>query len=400
MDILITANSPGEIAGLLRPVARILKEKVPSASVKVALLPCVFASGREAAVAAAMEWVDEVYPPARFLSLLNGPKPEKKTILLHLGGDLIYAAQMARKWEVPAWAYIWAGKRGDRYFKGYFVRHEMDVSRLIKQGINPGKIFRVGDLVVDSVHGSLSERRDPDPGEGCMRICFLPGSRLREIRALAPFFLEVAAGIRKAIPGCEFNLLLSPFLDRKETFSALRAGPDRKMGGLQGEVLEEDGVMRSPGGTVLRLVGESQYDFLSRADLAIAIPGTKTGEAGCLGVPLITIVPLNRIEEVPFFGILGLLDLVPWAGKHIKGMILEHFVKSRYGFVSQPNILAGREIVPEMVRHMTAGDVAVKALELLQDENGRRRISGELQELYSPHRGAAERLVERMLASE
>ena len=147
----------------------------------------------------------------------------------------------------------------------------------------------------------------------------------------------------------------------------------------------------------MRLVSEFQYDFLSRADLAVAIPGTKTGEAGCLGIPLLTILPLNRIDEVPFFGLIGLLDLIPFVGKSLKGALLLKFIVPRYGFMAQPNILAGREIVPEMLRFMTPEDVAGKALELLQDETRRRRLSQELLELYSPHRGAAERLVERML---
>lgn len=397
MEILITANSPGEIAALLKPVAREIKKKSPSASIAVALLPCLFASGREADVVREMEWVDEVYPARKYFSLLNGPKPKKETILLHLGGDLMYAAQLAGKWGISAWAYVWARRNRDRFFNGYFVRHEKDEERLKKQGIPLDKIIRVGDLVVDSVHGSLSEKQAPSVHGKGLRVCFMPGSRLREVASLGPFFLEVASRIEEVLPGSEFHMLLSPFLNKEDVLRVLSGSPDRKLGGLKGEVLREEGLFRSAGGVDLHLVSEFQYDFLSRADLAIAIPGTKTGEAGCLGIPILTILPLNRVDEVPFFGLIGLLDLIPFVGKSLKGALLLKFIVPRFGFMAQPNILAGHEIVPEMLRFMTPGDVAGKALELLQDETLRKRISQELLALYAPHRGAAERLVERML---
>jgi lipid-A-disaccharide synthase len=49
MNIIITANSPGELSGWARPLARRLKET--GNNIILVLLPCVFSSGQEKRVA-------------------------------------------------------------------------------------------------------------------------------------------------------------------------------------------------------------------------------------------------------------------------------------------------------------------------------------------------------------
>lgn len=395
MEIFITVNSPGEIAGWLRPVSRKIKEKYPSHKITTILLPCLFASGREEEVIERIPWVDEVQPSRNFFSHLRSKKKDD-ALLLHLGGDLMYAAMLARKWKIPAWAYIWANRRWDKYFCGYLVRDERELKRLEKNCIPPGKISIVGDMLVDSVHDNITTDTVKNNSTTGFRICYLPGSRLKEVYYMGAFFLKISEIIGKNFSGSEFNLLISPFLKIEEVMDVLRKKPDRKMGGSSGKISENEKTFNGSGDISIRLLGESHYEYLKNSDIAISVPGTKTGETGILGIPFITVLPLNRVEEVPFFGMVGLMELIPFFGKKFKGFLMAK-IASKFGYISQPNILAEREIIPEMMRWLTPEEVAEEAIKLLEDKERRDRISQELRDLYQPHRGASERVVNKIL---
>ena len=90
--LLITANSPGEMAGWVRPILH-QWHRLGLGPADILLLPCSFATGQEERVARTLPGVDHVYRPGDYFKLLlsEGRRYQGGT-LLHLGGDLMYSA--------------------------------------------------------------------------------------------------------------------------------------------------------------------------------------------------------------------------------------------------------------------------------------------------------------------
>lgn len=383
--LLVTANSPGEIAGWLRPIAEEWVRVHPERSIVVVTLPCTFATGHEAEIASALPGVEKVIPVNSLLRfILWEGRPYRGCTLLHLGGDQMYAAALSWRYRLRAFTYLWARPWWDHLFQGYFTKNEWGRRWLRKRRLPESKIHEVGDLMVDSVLGK-AEPRTPDPHQ----ISFFPGSRAQELQNLAAFFLETAEALGSRVPERRFKLHLSPFIPESRLVELLETPPHPKMGGIQGRVQGE--ALVSASGTRLELVRRESLRTLAGSSLAVSIPGTKTGEAGCLGVPTLTLLPLNRPELLPALGILALLDYVP-GGAWIKGRLLLR-TKATLGFVSQPNILAQEEVMPEMVDPLTPLQVAERVEQILADTTALNRARERNLQLFSELAGAAGRIV-------
>lgn len=387
--LLFTANSPGEIAGWLRPLVVQARKRWPSTRIVVVLLPCTFASGGESRVAVDLVGVDEVIPASQFTRLLLrdgsrfGP-----SVLFHLGGDLMYAAALVWRWGFTAWAYLWGRWWWDRFFRGYFVKDERGIAWLRKRKVPLSKVHVVGDLVADAVEAAL----EGHPRREGRWLSFLPGSRDHEFAGLTPLFLEIAERLSVGRPDLRFQILVSPFLEPARAEEALLSPPLPRVGGVQGRLV--DGALVSPRGVRMEVVRQGNLAALANSELALTIPGTKTAEAGVLGVPHLMFLPLNMPEKLPFIGLLGLLDWVP-GGARLKGRLLLR-MKETIGLLAQPNLLAGEAVVPEVVDVVTAADLAARAGRLLDDPEGLRRTSARLKDLYRTSRGAAGRIFDGM----
>lgn len=382
--LLITANSPGEVAWL-KALAREADRR--GGTVEVLLLPCTFASGRELQVASALPGVSRVYRTRELPGIVWRGLPGR-TRLLHLGGDMMYSALLIRRWGWPAWSYLWTRPWWDRDFRGYFIRNDWNRNWLRKRGVAPEKVHMVGDLVADSVLGQGGEL----PAWEADRISFLPGSRLTEVEVLTPFYLGVAEKLIARHPQLKFQLLVSPFIDRDKLARALVQPPhpnvvDGCCGYLQGD--------RVLGPTTSLEVVPGSPQALARSAMIISIPGTKTAEAGVLGVPTLMIMPGNGPEHVPTGGLLGLLDWVP-GGRWLKGEVLLR-MRDRVGILAQPNLMAGKYLMPEIIGVITTAEVAEEAARLLSDPTALATAREQLQELYRPSRGAAARMLDMML---
>lgn len=427
--IYVTANSPGEISGFLVPVVASLRRHFEAARVVVILLPCTFATGREEAVARAIPGVDDVIATRRLWSIIVRGLPEPGLALVHLGGDLMYAALLARRWGLPTWAFQWANPTWDRWIRGYFVKTQADAERVRRQGIAPQRIEVIGDLVVDSVHSALGAtarvtppRHDETP-PAAPHVVFLPGSRPQEVIFLSRFFLEVAEHVRAVFPGARFSLLLSPFLDWGKVRASLHGPIDAAVGGIPATLMRDDegAALVSAAGTRLALVRDRTLETMASSDFVVSIPGTKTGEAGSLGKPMLILLPLNRMEDIPWHGLLGMLDWLPVLGRMIKLAIYRTMIDRYIGRVySQPNLMSATPVVPELMGFLTPMLVADKILEVFGRaplgrpplplrgrvesplgpyscngavESGYARQRCDLQALYQPFSGAAERAV-------
>jgi lipid-A-disaccharide synthase len=185
-------------------------------------------------------------------------------------------------------------------------------------------------------------------------ITIMPGSRVKEVRMNLPGIVESVATLG---PGCEYLLPVAPTLDR--TF-------------LQSLIGDNDSI---------RLVPET-LPALAESRAGIIASGTATVEAAMMGTPFVMVYRVSPMTyrlgrsrvKVPFFAMV--------------------------------NLIAGEEVVPELVQQdFTAENVVTRLQAILVDGPARgkmlaglagvkARLQGEMQD----HRHPADRAAEAVLA--
>ena len=151
-------------------------------------------------------------------------------------------------------------------------------------------------------------------------IAFLPGSRHSEIRHILPPLLETIAQLRAEHPEWQCLLPLARTLSRAEVGLAP---------GL------------TPG---LTIVENDTYNALAAADLAIVASGTATLETAIIGTPLIVVYRASELNWRIFHPLIR----VPWVG--------------------MPNLIAGHQIVPELLQaDLNADRLTAEIGQLLAD---------------------------------
>lgn len=373
--LLLSANSPGEMAGWVRPLVKAWRARNVG-PVDLMLLPCSFATGQEERVARELEGVERVYRPSDYPKLfLKYGRDYQDGALLHLGGDLMYSAFLSWRWKLSAWSYLWARPWWNSAFTGFFTKDDWGVRWLKKRHVPVEKIHLTGDLVLDAVRQEVAQ---PHSGQRAFQISYLPGSRAVELRSLTPLLLEVHSHLSQRYPGLRGVLHLSPFLPREELAGLLQAPPDAEVGGLQGTL---DGNLLRSGSTSLELASSDGYQRLSQSMMALSIPGTKTAEAGYLRTPVLTMIPLNRPEHLPSIGLVGLLDFLP-GGSYLKGRLMLR-LKPKIGLLAHPNILAQRALLPEILDRVDSQGLAETVTSVIESDGLLESVEKELERLYS-----------------
>ncbi len=205
---------------------------------------------------------------------------------------------------------------------------------------------RVAPAAFRSAHGL---------GEGQL-VALLPGSRNQEIYYILPPLLKAAERIVSSRPDVRFLLPVAGTIGDAVLLPYLK-----------------DCTLPI---TVLR--GQT-YDAVSTADLALVASGTATLETAILGTPMLIVYKTNWLTSL----LSKYLIQVPHIGL--------------------PNVVAGREVVPEFIRgDFTPDTIAREALAILDSPERQAKIRGDLAEvrktLGTPGAGArvAEHLVRRL----
>ncbi len=169
---------------------------------------------------------------------------------------------------------------------------------------------------------TLATRRN-DAARDPNLVALFPGSRAREVRKILPVMLEAAVMIARAQPAMRFEIAAaSPALAREI------------------ETLAKNSQVRIT-------LGESSA-AMQRAWIGLVASGTATLEAALFGLPFVLVY---RVAWLTFF-----------AAKLV--------VKVKH--LGMPNVLAGREIVPEFIQHRAkARAIADAALNLIVDGQAR-----------------------------
>uniref|UniRef100_UPI0040564935 lipid-A-disaccharide synthase n=1 Tax=Candidatus Electronema sp. TaxID=2698783 RepID=UPI0040564935 len=195
----------------------------------------------------------------------------------------------------------------------------------------------------------------------CRVVGLLPGSRAKEIRSLLPDFLAAA------------ELLTTEDKSRDWLFLLPRAST------IPQELLAESGLALYQNRLNIRVIdGDERYALMAACDAAVAASGTVTLELAILGVPAVTAYRFS-----------------PWTYRLGRLLVrhLRHF--------SLVNLIAGREVIPELLQEQVSPAALAAKLRLLLDDADCRRemLRGlaEVTEKLGPP-GCAERAAELALS--
>lgn len=403
MHIAITSNGPGEFSGWVRPLVRALYARDPSLDLTVFFVPDDYATGHEAEVARRMFSRMHVVEPRRYLAFAlgrdAGDVPARADLVQYLGGDLSHAARVHARLGGRARSYKFARRKDRELFERVYAVDDGNVRQLVRAGVDPPRIQIVGNLAVDGAAaeaaGAFSnEPIDPSLVDGGVLI--MPGTRRREIANLVPFFLQTAIWLQRFVPEAKIAFGLSPFTTDDELQRALLAGGDPRFWGARGRL--EDGAIVSADGSQRFPIAREAMRYAPRAAFVLTIPGTKCIELAALGVPALVCTPLNAPELIVVNGPLTYLDRIPLAGAALKRAVVLRLGRTA-PLLAQPNIDAGRELMPELRGALMPGRLARVAVDYLADEVARVAAADELRELYRGHFGAAERMAESLLSA-
>ncbi|MFH1576741.1 MAG: hypothetical protein ABID35_04275 [Candidatus Margulisiibacteriota bacterium] len=341
-DIVLVTNSPGELSALVKPVAETFVEKFKEARITLVLTPCQYTSGKE------LDYIKTIKGIANTVSadgykdwILKNKKPAitftGKGLVLYLGGDLAHAILVAKKLKYPAYAYVqdWIGWA--KSYQKFFVPDEQSRNKLSKNRKASAKISVIGNLMVDSV--ADLPKWSPQPNV----ITFLPGSRHWQINHMTPIYKNIMAAIRSQVPEVKFQIVSSPFVSAKNIAGA--------------KVIDFEEVFNS--------------------GLVITIPGTNTARLAAMGLPMISIFPLDDPDVIPLEGLVHYISLVPYLGSWFKRALVNALNK-KVKYFALPNIKANSEIIPEIRGIIDPAVVAQKAVSLLKDRKIREKMSEDL----------------------
>ena len=358
-DIVLVANSPGELAALVKPIAEEFSRDKTKRLILV-LTPCQYTSGKELEFTKTLTGISELITAAQYKRWAFWNRKPKLTfsvkgIVLFLGGDLAHAMIIARKLKYPAYAYIDERIAWKNFYKKFFVPDRSTYDKFCRS-TPAGKLEIVGDLMVDSVTGL--KKWAPESKV----VTFMPGSRQWEINYMTPLYKEIMALIRQEMPEARFQLVSSPFI---------KAWP------IAGA----------------KMIG---FEDIANSEVVVTIPGTNTAKIAARGVPMVVVFPLNHPEVIPMEGIADLIGKLPVVGRRFKKLVAET-VNKKTKYFALPNQKADREIAPEIRGLIEPGVVAQKVLELLKSPGKRELMSHELiAAMGGP--GAAAKIVEELNA--
>jgi len=401
--ITLISNGPGELATWVRPVVRVLRGAIPGVRIRIALVPCPYASGQEAETIAAWGGDIEVWRPEETVRRLTlGPLPERGPgAVLFMGGDQAYGVLLSRRLRQPLFVYTETTGRWTP-FVTRFLTSDADVSaRLQRRRVPASKVALVGNLMVDAV------RRDLDPHQTRralglnaeeMIVGLLPGSKPFKVKYITPLMLKAAELMHAENPGLQFVMHQSPWTPLSQIAEA--ASNERYSevtGGTTARLVTNDdrAVLVTPQGAQIRILPpEHHLAGMAIADLALTVPGTNTAELAILGVPMLVLLPLNKPEEIPLDGLAGQIGSLPLIGKWLKRQAVQ-VVARRTTLTALPNVRAGRMLTPELKGIFPPEEVSRTALDLLANPSRRRAIKLDLSQAMGPA-GAAQAVVAQL----
>ena len=319
---VLVSNGPGEVSNWVWPVVMRMRACHPEAWIEVALVPCQYASGGEAAWVRQFP-VDRVMTPSETLgALLRGwpSDPSPVTTVVGLGGDPMYARLIG--WKTGAKVIRYTESRTDRG-KGVY------------------SLATMGDLMASRMALAFPEGKPVVDPTLCtsnpFRLLWVPSSRPYQLAAFGPFSVATIQVLCRHHPEWHMAIMRAPSIREEDWASSLQGLPESV------EVVPHD------------------LSAIAHADLMVSLPGTVTAEAGYLHTPMLTVLPLNDPRRIRLDGLLGLVGECPGVGPLLKRAVIQ-VLKNRPRLLAIPNRRLGRAVVPEYMGVMTPEDLARRVI--------------------------------------
>jgi lipid-A-disaccharide synthase len=205
----------------------------------------------------------------------------------------------------------------------------------------------VGHPLIEQLAGVRKPKRKTDR----LRIALLPGSRRMEIRSLLPAMLEAVRILRQE-QTVEAYIIQAPTIEHEE--------------------LEQ---MIAESGVAVPILPHDRGEGVAAADVALSSSGTATLEAAVLGTPVVVMYKLSPATYA--------------LGKRL--VRLPHW--------SLVNIIAGKEVVPELIQSEVNGErIAAEVRKLVEPERFK-HVTRELAEIRARlgDPGASRRAAEEII---
>jgi lipid-A-disaccharide synthase len=288
----------------------------------------------------------------QIIAKVDQVKPELIVTIDNPGFNLRLAKKI-RSRNIPMIYYIspqiwaWAANRIHlikKCFRKALVVFNFECDIYIK---NQMPVAWVGHPLND-VLGNRSGKPNSGPKK---KVILMPGSRINEVKRLLPILLETASLIQKNMD-VEFTLIQAPTIPQEIYTPFLKKG------------------------FPVTSVRDHRHQHMSEAALALVCSGTATLECTLFTLPMIVVYRSSFMT-------------------HLLACAL---VKVDY--LSIPNLLAKKEIVPEFLQYnCKAANIASSAIELLKDEGQNRRMREDLIEVSAKTGtpGASARAAEEIL---
>lgn len=195
------------------------------------------------------------------------------------------------------------------------------------------------DRVVSSEPEAFRKRIGINPGQ--QLVALMPGSRRQELANLLPVMLEAAAELNKVLD-IQWVLPLAGSIDQEFLDSIVDQ--------YQVELI---------------IIHEGVYDLLAAADGAVISSGTATLEAAISNTPMVIVYRLSKLT-------LSIYRMLQTKEQRAKGLPL----------IGLPNIIMGREIVPELKQEkFTSDNVARELRHMLNNSDYNAKLRKELREV-------------------
>jgi len=332
--MLITGEASGDMHGA--NLVKAMRELAPGLQVCGMGGPQLVAEGMEVlydAARLAVVGLAEVFShlsDIRAALAILGERLEKERpdllVLIDLPDFNLMMAKKAKRLGVPVFYYIspqvWAWRSGRvnkirRLVDGLAVILPFEQEFYRQRGM---AVDFVGHPLLDTVKASNS-RQELFARLGITQgnrpvLGILPGSRISEVHAMLPIFLEAA---RLAAAKVGPLLCLLPVATT-----------------LKDELLAE--YLRAQSGLEIHAIREGRYDLMAACDAVMAASGTVTLELAILNVPMVV---AYRVSPITYF--LG-----------------RRLIKVKYAALV--NLVADQEVVPELMQRMATPENICRAI--------------------------------------
>ncbi|OCL25611.1 lipid-A-disaccharide synthase [Orenia metallireducens] len=283
----------------------------------------------------------------KILNKLDKAMKEEKPdviLLVDYSGFNMKVAKIAQKNGIPAVnyfapsAWVWGKGRAKKMAKCQVkIASVFPMEEKVYREAGADVEF-VGHPILDLVEPELSRdefQKSYNINSNNKVIGLLPGSRQQEIEGLLTPMLEAAEEIKNSYENIQFILPLADSISKENIEERVR-----------GYNLD------------IKLVAGHSYEVMEVADLLLVASGTATLEATCFQTPMVIVYKTTKTTY--------------WLGKML--------VKLPY--IGLPNIIAEKEIVPELLQGEVTGQrIAKEAIAILNSKERTEEIKAGLKEV-------------------